>query len=481
MPAEFHAMQASLHKAHPAWSKEEVDKRAAMTFGSVFGTNPQHAEKLESEGKWESYKQANSKKDKKEISRYFSFVPGFSLKEEGGTYYAEGFISDPSEDLGHDIVEDQSKLVNKINAGNAVATKLSYRHDWLKGKDAESSDNEFLQPPPFGVLAAPAELKTNPISGMPAAWAKYKLNSFYPEFEKKIAQIAEGHVNGFSIEYEVSPDGARYEQYGNVKRRYINDYTLLGVGVAARPMQPNAVMSGFYAKEYEMTDGADYQERLEGREIEVTRKLYDRKDAGRNLPDEEHKRHEDSETRRMERNEHMAEGTPEKEHEDANGTGPAHPFESSNYYQNQSELDLKKKKEDAEKDKSKPFNDEEGKEIHANLGSAAARQESAKRQGGNTMETKEAELRTQLEKNEAEIKELKSQLSIVASLKEDYEAFKKESASKVLANAAVKEAVVSTKEVEAKEFDRMMAQYKEKPSWDAASALLQKVGGPLNI
>jgi hypothetical protein len=438
-------MKASLRKAHPEWPEEEVEKKAAMTFGSVFGTNPQHAEKLESEGKWEGYKHSHSKKDKKEINRYFSFVPGFEIKERDGTKYAEGFVSDSAEDIGHDILGDQKNLVDKLNSGNAVVSKLSWRHDWMKAKE-NTSEREIT---PFGVMAQKAELRSNPISGNMAAWASYKLNPHYPDFDKKVEQAKEGFVNAFSIEYDVLPGGATYETIGNVRRRYIKEYNILGVGVAARPMQPNAIMTGFYAKEYEM---AEEQQGKIGKHNSV--------------PDEE-----------FDADELCGGATHEMEHtdnvEDAKSIAKDHLSEDPDYYKKLRKME-ERKESDAE-----------------NFGSAAARQETAKRQGGNTMEDKERaellqkqldEANAQKKELEGKVKELSGQTTALGELKEDYAKFKKEQEAKVLANAQAKEVEEKehqAKEAQVKEFKELFASYKEKPTWEAANELIRRVGGPL--
>ena len=103
-------------------------------------------------------------------------------------------------------------------------------------------------------------------------------------------------------------------------------------------------------------------------------------------------------------------------------------------------------------------------------------------------ENKEAELLKQLEAERAQrkelegkVKELSDQVSVVGELKEDYAKFKKENEAKVLANAKeVEEAKkhAEVKEAEVKEFKEAYDKYKEKPSWEGASDLLRRVGGP---
>ncbi|MFA6354036.1 MAG: hypothetical protein WCW93_03840, partial [Candidatus Paceibacterota bacterium] len=76
---------------------------AARTFGSIFGTNPQHAHQLESEGKWEAYKKSHVKhktESKEDETETLFSSSGLEFKEEGGEFYVEGFISDPTLDLG---------------------------------------------------------------------------------------------------------------------------------------------------------------------------------------------------------------------------------------------------------------------------------------------------------------------------------------------------------------------------------------------
>ena len=255
MPKEFEEMKSGLAKAHPSWAAEKVEEMAAATFSKIFGTNPQNAHKLEESGGWVAYKQANKTyasgpdHERSKESRFEEFMPTFELKEREGEYYINGFLSDPTVDLGNDVIADQKKLVEQVNSGNALTNKLSWRHDWMK-----KGDGEQAQPVPFGSMHGKAELKENPISKEFAAWAEFKLNKEHPGFKEKLYQIKEGHVSGLSIEYDVLPGGSEKKQLGGTTIRYIKEYRYLGTGVAARPMHPNAVICGFYAKEYEMLD-----------------------------------------------------------------------------------------------------------------------------------------------------------------------------------------------------------------------------------
>lgn len=399
--------------------------------------NPNTAKFSGSHAAWQ---EPPSRQEKENGGRYVSFVSGAGIKEEGGQLFYEGFVSDPTWDTGNDIVEDQQALVDKINSDDALANKLSFRHDWLKAQNR----NDY---PPFGRLAQPAELRVNPISGKKAAWVSTVLNPNYPDFNAKVEQIRGGFVNGFSIEYDVKPGGATYETDKGVLKRHIVDYRLLGFGAAARPMHPNAISTGFYAKELE-DDDDDMECNSIGKHNNMPDSAFDAEQLN-------------------------AGTTHEMEHTDdpvkAKSIAKDHLSEDPDYYKKLREM--------------------EHKENHGNFGSAAARQETAKCQGGNSMdENKEAELLKQLEAERAQrkelegkVKELSDQVSVVGELKEDYAKFKKENEAKVLANAKeVEEAKkhAEVKEAEVKEFKEAYDKYKEKPSWEGASDLLRRVGGP---
>ena len=251
MPKEYYEIKASVRKSHPDWSESKVDEVASKIFGKTFGTNPKHAEELQKEGKWESYKKSHSGKKEFDDCVYEQFTSGLELKEEGENFYVEGFVSAPDIDLGFDIVENQNDIISQLESGNALAVKLSYRHDWLK---VESEDYEKY--PPVGrYVKGSGTLKQHPLLGKEAAWAKFKMNQRHPKFNEIKDDIQDGYVDGFSIEYKAIDFVTKV--IGNIAVRIIKSLKLIGVGLAARPMNPNAVMTGFALKEYEYLGKAE--------------------------------------------------------------------------------------------------------------------------------------------------------------------------------------------------------------------------------
>lgn len=245
MPKEYEEIKNSLRKAHPDWSADKVEEMASRTFAKIFGTNPQHAHKLAGEGKWESYKKSHSKGGKEiEDGTYEIFTSGFQFKEEPDGDYIEGFVSTPELDLGNDIVQCQKEIVEQLTS-NSLANKLSYRHDWLAdGKDPKTVLEQY---PPLGKCIH-AEIREH-TQFKEAAWARYKLNKNYPNYEKVKEEIKQGFADGFSIEYKAISTISK--QLGNVVARVINAIKIIGVGLAARPMNPSSVLTGFMLKEYE--------------------------------------------------------------------------------------------------------------------------------------------------------------------------------------------------------------------------------------
>lgn len=268
IPKEYEDIKQSLHKAHPDWDSEKVEKTASETFSSIFETNPKHAEELEKQGKWEDYKKSHSKaKSQKESSSIF-FSSRYEFKEEADGDYVEGFVSAPQIDLGNDLVDAQAQkeIVDELNSPfSAVANKLSYRHDWLKKKEGE------IEPVPFGKIVR-GELRIHPKFSKEAAWGKFRLNEEYPNYPSIKKQIKEGFIDGFSIEYKAKDSISKI--IGNIQVRVIKSLELIGIGVAARPMNPAASMTNLMIKEYEYIDEVqnnmtENKSALDAKEVEI--------------------------------------------------------------------------------------------------------------------------------------------------------------------------------------------------------------------
>lgn len=247
MPKEWKDLKESVKDSHPDWSEDKVAEVASKIFYKTFGVTSVQAEGLLKEGKWESYKQSKSSKKESESSnseKFEQFTTGVEFKEEDGNYYVEGFVSAPDVDLGFDVVENQHEIIEQLESGNSLATKLSYRHDWFK-KDGDK--DKFI---PIGkYVKGSGIVKQHPLLDKEAAWARFKMNKRHPDFEMIKEDIKEGYVDGFSIEFKAINFVTRV--IGNVAARVIKSLKLVGIGLAMRPMNPNAIMTGFVMKEFE--------------------------------------------------------------------------------------------------------------------------------------------------------------------------------------------------------------------------------------
>jgi hypothetical protein len=280
-----------------------------------------------------------------------------------------------------DVVHCQESIVNQLNSGDTLANKLSYKHDWMK-KDV----NPLL--PAFGKLTK-AELREHPRTHLKSAWASYKLNPAHPQYTEGKKQIEDGFIDSFSIEHKPREGDAVWSQIGNVRTRGLKDTRLVGVGVASRPVQPDAVLTDFYAKSFGMND------------LSITTEL--------------------------------TQGA------SALATSPAKSFE---------------KKEVGAMAENAPADDQVIADLRKQL------------------EAKSLEF----DKSELERKEMASKLSDLPKIAEQKELMGKE-----LENLRQERKVMlEAKEVDAledrKKLDLEMKEFQEKPSWDGATALLEKIG-----
>lgn len=193
-------------------------------------------------------------KTKPEDFFYVYNTSDFEIKSEGDDFYVSGFISTETVDENGDILDQQKLLTNLTDRSNPYAQYLSYKHKWLKG-DKEDFSNAL------GVLQK-AEIKENPLNGKPGVWAEYKLLKTSPYFDSAKYDIENRGVSGFSIEFK---DAKRKPI--NIATRFANfleDYVFGGVGIVARAAVKSAIIDGFYAKEYEITE--EGVENMEGKE-----------------------------------------------------------------------------------------------------------------------------------------------------------------------------------------------------------------------
>jgi len=128
MPKEYAEIKASLRKEHPDWSEEKITQSAAKIFASIYKTNPNKAEELEKEGKWEAWKKSHSQKSFDE-NETFTYSCNFELKELGKDFYVDVYVSTPDLDLVNDIVpvETQSQIAEQLKT-SPMANKVSFMH-----------------------------------------------------------------------------------------------------------------------------------------------------------------------------------------------------------------------------------------------------------------------------------------------------------------------------------------------------------------
>lgn len=432
MPKEYDEIKASLRKAHPDWSEEELSKRAAMTFGSVFGTNPQHAEKLMSEGKWAEYMKSHSSSKSKKEDTYELFVSGVQLKEESDDDYIEGFVSTPDVDLGNDKVVCQKEIAAQLMS-NSVANKLSFRHDWLK---KEGFDENIA---PFGRCVM-SEAKEIPGSKTEGTWARYRLNKSYPGYQEKKEGIKKGFYDGFSIEYKALNTVS--QKIGNALVRVIDSIKIIGVGIAARPMNPGSMLTGFTLKEYEYVE-----DDVESKEVWSTKYVNDLPDSCFAWVEEGEKDSEGKTVPRSKR--HLP-------YKDSSGNvDPAH---VRNALARMQQMDMPMMaKSDAMK------------KLHA----------AAKKVGVEVSEKAKKEVEVMVEESATKTAEVDYKEKFEA-LQKEMEAMKKELETKSAFETELKElkakdkVLVEAKEQEAKVVDAEFKEFQKDPTWEGAKALIKK-------
>ena len=167
---------------------------------------------------------------------------GLELKEEEGTLYIEGFVSSPTPDFEGDAMLCQQEIVDQFN-NSSSAIMGSLHHD--------RSGSALL-------LAEHAELKVDPKDGLEKAWIRTKTNTVHPEYEKTKHEVREEFINGFSLEFlpleQVGIEGVDFKyngkEIGDHRGRDIYHPTIVGYGLASRPIQPDATFTNIYFKEF---------------------------------------------------------------------------------------------------------------------------------------------------------------------------------------------------------------------------------------
>lgn len=170
-------------------------------------------------------------------SNDFLFSDKIEIKsrEENGEeqFYVSGIVSSSNKDLGNDIVS-KNALLQLVDTFNTKAIKLGYDH------------MEILTGVPSTVPIGTAVKGASKLIDDDKAFAEFKLNKHLSIFEEVKGSIQDGHLDAFSVEYitrEAVPEVATK----NTPRNILS-WDVTGVGMTGRPMNEDAVMADFYAK-----------------------------------------------------------------------------------------------------------------------------------------------------------------------------------------------------------------------------------------
>lgn len=244
MPREYEEIKASLRKRYPNLAESEIETRAAKIFGSIFGTNPQHAHQLANEGKWEEYKKSHSKKEFDENEIFKLDFQSLELKEENGEFYVETFVSTPDLDFGNDIISEQAQdeIVEQMLASPS-ANKVSLFHK----REGEA---------PIGRVV---DARVVQHEGKTKSWAKIMLNRDHPQFKSVVNMIKNGFIDASSIEYQAK--SWVHKLIGNTMVRVVDGINMLGFALTGRPMNPNARIQNFYVKSFDVGDSMEVEEK----------------------------------------------------------------------------------------------------------------------------------------------------------------------------------------------------------------------------
>ena len=236
MPKEYEAIVSSLRSEHPDWSDDKIKESASRIFASIYHTNPQHAEELAKEGKWETWKKSHSKKsfDEDEI---FTYTCDTELKEVGKDYYLDVYVSTPDLDLVNDIVPIETQEQIAIQLKNSpMANKVSLMH---KRDDI-------------------------PVGKVENAWvdkgrtrATVKLNKNHPLFNRIVTDIKNGFLDSSSIEYKAT--SWVNKMVNNTSVRVITGIKILGFALTGRPANPNAKINSFFCKSFDIVGDCDME------------------------------------------------------------------------------------------------------------------------------------------------------------------------------------------------------------------------------
>ena len=179
----------------------------------------------------ESHKVCGALQHRQEKGKDYLFSENIEIKEQDEDYYIEGFISSSNPDLGDDIVtlEAMKQMVSQIEFGNI---KLGYLH-----KELKSGEPDII---PIGRLIH-AEIVDNKL------FVRGILNKASAFFKEVLESIKGKFLDSFSIEFR--PVETFRQEVKGIILRFIKSLQLVGVALTGRPMNQDALITDFYAKD----------------------------------------------------------------------------------------------------------------------------------------------------------------------------------------------------------------------------------------
>jgi len=206
--------------------------------------------------------QTQFKKMKK--GKSFLFSDKIKIKEVDDNFFIEGFISSTDSDLGDEIVmpSAQQQLIDEINT---KGMKIGYAHQEVRGEPRIMAIGNLFEAKQEG----------------DSTWAKGVLNktsAFFNEVKDALIGITiDGKENkfldAFSIEYVSLKEETK--EIDGVMKRLIHSIKPVGVSLTGRPMNEDAFITSFYAKEVDSISD-DLGSVLEVKEDDIIRKVLEK-------------------------------------------------------------------------------------------------------------------------------------------------------------------------------------------------------------
>lgn len=166
-------------------------------------------------------------------------IRGLEFKEVDGELYVKGLIATTHIDTVGDHIPKNvlDSWAKELNSGNPQSNKVSYHHA-IKMKVAGIcvKGSASVIPLPKGNFG----LETTT-----------KLNRTSPEFKEIEYEVKEGHLDGFSVEYNTHDSRTTHTENkeGQRVRVFHPETELHGYGFASRGINPNAVITDYSYKE----------------------------------------------------------------------------------------------------------------------------------------------------------------------------------------------------------------------------------------